>query len=120
MHLERVIEDEAAARVPGQLQHLALAVCEQVDGGLTAHARDDEIAAELDPQRAIAHLGFFSGRFQPSSVTCFARVSVSLPSGASLVIVLPAPVVASLPMRTGATSMLPEPMNAPSSMVVVD
>jgi hypothetical protein len=34
------------------------------------------------------------------------------------VMVDPAPMVAPAPIRTGATSMLPEPMKAPSSMTV--
>jgi len=39
-------------------------------------------------------------------------------AGALEVIVDPAPTVAPAPMRTGATIMVPEPMNAPSSMKV--
>src|ERR1019366_3074212 len=57
-----------------------------------------------------------AGRFQSLTVVCLARVSVSLPSGASSVMVEPAPMVAPTPMRTGATSMLPDPMKAPSPM----
>jgi hypothetical protein len=66
----------------------------------------------------IQGLGCFTGRFQPSSVSCLPRSSVSLPSGASLVIVEPAPIVASAPTCTGATSIVPEPMNAPSPISV--
>ena len=51
---------------------------------------------------------------------CRARAMVSLPSGVSFVITEPAPIVASRPIVTGATSELFEPMNAPSPMVVVD
>ena len=59
-----------------------------------------------------------SGRFQPSIVTCFERSSVSRSSGVSLVIVEPAPIVAPAPTFTGATSIVPEPMNAPAPISV--
>ena len=58
------------------------------------------------------------GRLQVDEVTCGGRVSVNLPSAALCVMVDPAPMVAPAPIRTGATSMLPEPMKAPSSMKV--
>ncbi len=61
---------------------------------------------------------FLAGRFQPGNDTCFARDKVSEPAGASLVIVLPAPIVAPRPIVTGATSCVSEPMNASSSMTV--
>ena len=51
-------------------------------------------------------------------VICFDLSSVSLSSGVLEVIVDPAPVVAPAPIRTGATIMVPEPMDAPSSMNV--
>ena len=74
-------------------------------------------ASAPDGLRPAAYL-FFCGRFQPSMVTWRARASVSLPSGASFVIVEPAPVFASAPIFTGATSIEPEPMNAPSPISV--
>ena len=62
--------------------------------------------------------GFFSGRFQFSIVSWRLRSTVSLPAGAGFVIVEPAPIVASSPTDTGATSIVPEPMNAPSPISV--
>src|SRR5690606_24703323 len=61
---------------------------------------------------------FFCGRCQPGTVVCRPRSRVSSPGGASLVIVDPAPIVASAPTSTGATSMTPEPMNARSPITV--
>ena len=61
---------------------------------------------------------FFCGRVQPSRVICRARARVSLPASQSCVMVLPAAVVAPLPMCTGATSELLEPMTTSSPMVV--
>ena len=46
-------------------------------------------------------------------VTWRARARVNLSAGASLVTVVPAPMVAPSPILTGATSMAPEPMKAP-------
>ena len=60
------------------------------------------------------------GRCQPGNVSWRPRATVSSPSGAFLVITEPAPMVASAPMVTGATSDALEPMNAPSPIVVVD
>src|SRR5690606_41998280 len=61
---------------------------------------------------------FFWGRCQPSIVACLGRETVSLPAGASRVSVVPAPRVAPLPTRTGATSWVSDPMKASSSMMV--
>lgn len=58
------------------------------------------------------------GRSQSDTVTCGGRVSVSFASGALALMVDPAPMVARAPMCTGATSMLPDPMKAPSSIAV--
>src|SRR5690606_13924777 len=63
---------------------------------------------------------FFFGRSQPSTTACRERATVSRPAGASRVTTEPAAMVASLPIVTGATSELLEPMKAPSSMRVVD
>src|SRR3546814_6482117 len=54
----------------------------------------------------------FFGRCQPSMVTWRARATVSSPAGASLPITEPAPMVAPLPIVTGATSDALEPMKA--------
>ena len=51
-------------------------------------------------------------------MVCFERSSVSWSSGASFVIVEPAPMVAPAPTLTGATSIAPEPMKAPSPISV--
>ena len=67
---------------------------------------------------ACPYLGFFLGRCQPATVTCFERASVSSPAGAFFVIVEPAPIVAPAPISTGATSIAPEPMNALSPITV--
>ena len=56
---------------------------------------------------------------QPSTLTCFTRVSASAPRGTSFVTVVPEPTYAPRPTVTGATSWLSEPMNAPSSIVVL-
>ena len=64
--------------------------------------------------------GLFAGRCHPSIVDCRARATVSFPSGASRVTTEPAAIVASRPIVTGATSDAFEPMNAPSSIVVVN
>jgi len=61
-----------------------------------------------------------TGRVQFSIVTWRGRDTVSLPAGASLVSVVPAPRVAPLPTVTGATSWLSLPMKASSSMTVRD
>src|SRR5260221_6022273 len=76
------------------------------------------IAAPLAASGTFAAAGALTGRCQSWTVFCFARVSVSLPSGASSVMVEPAPMVAPAPMRTGATNMLPDPTKAPSPMTV--
>src|ERR1019366_664889 len=56
----------------------------------------------------------------PSMCFCFTRLTASTPSGTSCVIVDPAPMVASLPTLTGATSSVLLPTKTPSSMVVLD
>src|SRR5690606_24592044 len=58
------------------------------------------------------------GRLHPGMVDCRERASVKASSGASRVTTDPAPMVAPLPTRTGATSAVFEPMKAPSSIVV--
>ena len=55
-------------------------------------------------------ISFSPAASSPAIVTCFARETVSAPAGASLVSVVPAPSVAPLPTRTGATSCVSEPM----------
>ena len=57
-----------------------------------------------------ANQRFFCGRFQPSRVSCFARATVSLPAGTSLVTVDPAPTVAPSPIDIGATNTELEPV----------
>lgn len=89
-------------------------------------------ALVIDAAR-VQHLGFcialaitsafsfsssFTGRCQWSLVTCCDLSKTSLSSGALAAIVEPAPTVAPAPILTGATSMLPDPMNAPSSISV--
>ena len=51
-------------------------------------------------------------------LVCRDRSSVSWPGGASFEIVEPAPIVASSPTETGATSMTPEPTNTRSPITV--
>ena len=51
-------------------------------------------------------------------LVCLLRLRVSPLSGASLVMVEPAPMVAFLPTLTGATYCVSEPMKAPSSITV--
>src|SRR6185436_14911451 len=82
------------------------------------HGLKGSVGLEPDLQVDSQPYFFFSGRFQPSIVTCLARASVSLPSGASLVMVEPAPVLAPAPILTGATSIEPEPMKALSPISV--
>src|SRR5205085_11311413 len=75
--------------------------------------------------RRVIFVSYFFLRFsrravaQPSTTRCGTRVSASASGGTSFVIVEPAPTYAPLPMRTGATSCESEPMNAPSSMIVL-
>ena len=64
--------------------------------------------------------GDFFGRFQPGMLCWRPRATVNSPSGALRVITDPAPIVASLPMFTGATSDELEPMKAPSCIRVSD
>ena len=66
------------------------------------------------------HFGFLTGRLQLSIVIWRGREIVSLPAGASLLSVVPAPRVAPLPTVTGAISWLSLPMKASSSMTVRD
>lgn len=75
-------------------------------------------AADARSRTKRRYRGFFFGRSQPSITVCRPRASESLPAGASRVITDPAPIVASRPTRTGATSDVFDPMNAPSSIVV--
>ena len=75
----------------------------------------------LRAQRAVDRGGLlffvsFSAWSIRRSWSAFARQRES--SGVLAVMVDPAPIVAPAPIRTGATSMLPEPMKAPSSMTV--
>src|SRR5262245_40573956 len=59
-----------------------------------------------------------SGVARPFFVTCRARPKATAPAGTSSVITLPAVTLAPRPMRTGATSALLEPMNAPGPTTV--
>lgn len=61
---------------------------------------------------------FFCGAFQPSIVICLDLSTVNALAGAGFDIVEPAPIVAPAPIFTGATSSTPEPMKAPSPIVV--
>jgi hypothetical protein len=65
----------------------------------------------------IAHFSGFWGRFQPFTVTCFARASVNSFAGAAFVTIEPAPIVAPSPTSAGATSITPEPIKAPSPII---
>ena len=60
----------------------------------------------------------FCGRCQPAMVAWRARVTVSSPAGASLLMTEPAPMVAPSPMVTGATSTLLLPMCTPLPITV--
>ena len=61
---------------------------------------------------------YLSFLFQEDTVTCLVRASVRVSSGASSVIVEPAPIVAFFPILTGATSLVSEPINALSPISV--
>ena len=61
---------------------------------------------------------FLTGRFQPSILRCLARPTAKVSSAMAVVITEPAPVVALLPIVTGATSELFEPIKAPSPIMV--
>jgi hypothetical protein len=60
----------------------------------------------------------FCGRFQPATLICFDLDKVSWPSGVSLVIVDPAPIVEPLETLTGAISCVSDPINTSSSIIV--
>ena len=81
--------------------------------------RAELLRLQLRKSTADGYFGAFTGRFQPGNVSWRPRAIVSSLSGASLVITEPAPIVASLPIVTGATSALFDPMKAPSSIRVV-
>src|SRR5690606_35128331 len=78
------------------------------------------IGGPAGAQRPAAHFGFFSGRFQPSTMDWRAREMVRVSAGALRVITEPAPIVAPGPISTGATSAELEPMKAPSPITVAD
>src|SRR3546814_10416503 len=87
----------------------------RVDGAAAVgapHGRDWFLGRAIAPMGR--SYGFFFGRCQPSTVTWRARATVSSPAGASLPITEPAPMVAPLPIVTGATSDALEPMKARS------
>jgi hypothetical protein len=62
--------------------------------------------------------GFFTGRFHPSILNCFARESVNISGGVSLVMVEPAPIVEPRATLTGAINWVSEPTKTSSSMMV--
>lgn len=97
-------------------QKAPLLKCPGSGGGYGRTATHAAADVRLRPKRR--YRGFFFGRSQPSITVCRPRASESLPAGASRVITDPAPIVASRPTRTGATSDVFDPMNAPSSIVV--
>ena len=73
--------------------------------------------------RRQAHF-FFTGRFQPRTVTCLARATVSCPGGTSRVTVEPAPTVAPAPTvigddaHTGSNSVLVAPITVGAGATV--
>jgi len=84
----------------------------------SGHQDPGDVAVRARCHDAAHQAWSFSGRFQPGIVTCFARLTVSLPAGASLVMVEPAPMFAFSPTETGAISCVSEPMKAPSPITV--
>jgi len=75
---------------------------------------------ELVSNSVSDYVGRLVGRCQPAMFRCLPRAMASSSSCTSLVIVEPAPTVAFLPIITGATKELFEPIKAPLPMMVLD
>src|SRR5579859_1702547 len=124
--MQRAIDHRYARGIVAAIFELAQALDQDGNYIALSDCTDDSAHGErlgirdwrvLNPR--LVHFGLrFTGFFHSGIVTCLARDSVSESAGASLVMVLPAPMVAPRPMVTGATNCVSEPMKAPSSITV--
>ena len=116
------LHDGEAGRVVAAVLEPLQALDEDGDDVALCNGADDaahDVGVLTLRSRANASFGFLLRPLPAGNRDLLRPLERQLAGGASFVIVEPAPIVAPAPISTGATSMVPEPMNALSPITVL-